>query len=292
MPQPLQQIDQVLADAERASVRGRFGARVAAAEAVEIHALGRLESLARLGGDAATLALPRARAEAVLARLQASQARSLGRLRARVQAGRYTPAGLLRALSRHGGAAGAPGAFDGMDLLLQGLLLHREPAEPRLALVADMVPYQPTPARAILDLVRQAAVGPEDFLIDLGSGLGLVAMLTALLSGARARGIELEPAYVDYARACATSLNLTGVDFIQADARVAPLDHGTVYYLFTPFRGLILERVLGRLRLEAARRPIKIGAYGPCVEMVSKQAWLRPAGAPAAAPAVAVFLSR
>jgi hypothetical protein len=276
--------------AAEARAGGGFDARAEAAEALEIHALDRLEILAAQGCDAGGLEPLRTRAVDLRARLEAAQLRTLGRLRARIRAGRYTRPGLRRLLERHGGTAGAPGTYDGMDLLLQGLLGHGEPAEPRAALEAGMVAYQPTPARAILDLVDRAAIGPGDLLVDLGSGLGQVALLSALLCGARARGVELEPAYVDCARRCAAGLNLHGVEFIQADAREAPLDGGSVYYLFTPFRGPLLGAVLGRLGAEARQRPIKLCTYGPCTEMVSTQTWLKPSGAGALrADAVAVF---
>ncbi|HXB96402.1 MAG TPA: methyltransferase domain-containing protein [bacterium] len=277
MQDPLHEIAQALADAAQTAAAGGFAARAAAAESLEVHALDRLEILAARGAGAGSLDPLRARAGALLARWDAANTRVLGRLRARIRAARYTRPGLRRALLRHGGPAGPSGAYDGLDLLVQGLLAHGVPAEPRAALGPDMVPYQPTPARAILELLERARIGPDDLLVDLGSGLGQVALLTALLSGARARGVELEPAYVDYARRCAGGLAVPGVEFVHADARAAPLRGGTVFYLFTPFKGLLLREVLERLRAEEGGRPLKICAYGPCVEWVSKQAWLRPA---------------
>jgi len=227
MPSPLQEISQAIAAAQSA---GRsFAARAAAAEALEIHALDRLEILAQGGWDPAALRPLQAGAQAALAGLEAAQQRTLGRLRGRIRAGLYSGPGLRRALLRHAGPAGPAGAFDGMDPLLQGLLGQGEPAGPRRPLEPDMVAYQPTPARAILALVQASGIGPQDLLVDLGSGLGQVALLAALLSGARARGVELEPSYVDYARACAQGLQLGRVEFIHADAREAPLDGGTVF---------------------------------------------------------------
>jgi hypothetical protein len=291
MPSPLQEISQAIAAAQSA---GRsFAARAAAAEALEIHALDRLEILAQGGWDPAALRPLQAGAQAALAGLEAAQQRTLGRLRGRIRAGLYSGPGLRRALLRHAGPAGPAGAFDGMDPLLQGLLGQGEPAGPRRPLEPDMVAYQPTPARAILALVQASGIGPQDLLVDLGSGLGQVALLAALLSGARARGVELEPSYVDYARACAQGLQLGRVEFIHADAREAPLDGGTVYYLFTPFRGRLLERVLERLRGEAGLRSIKVCTYGPCTVQVSQQSWLAPVGAaPAGEPSLGVFQSR
>ena len=67
-----------------------------------------------------------------------------------------------------------------------------------------MVFYQPTPGRIIFELVERAALQKHDTFYDLGSGLGQVVILVSLLSGARAKGIEFDPAYCEYARRCAT----------------------------------------------------------------------------------------
>src|SRR5262249_16153455 len=110
------------------------------------------------------------------------------------------------------------------------------------------------------------------------SGLGHVVILVALWSGARARGVELEPVYCDYARRCARRLNVSGVEFIQADARGASLAGGTVFFMYTPFRGAMLQQVLGRLKTEARERPIRVCTYGPCTTEVAAAPWLKPSG--------------
>jgi hypothetical protein len=65
---------------------------------------------------------------------------------------------------------------------------------------------------------------------------------------------------------------------------------GTVFYLYTPFRGSILKAVLTRLRRESAARTIRVGTLGPCTEAVAREPWLR-ATTPATADRVAVFIS-
>jgi len=142
----------------------------------------------------------------------------------------------------------------------------------------EMVFYQPTPARAILSLVERANLGPGDALCDLGSGLGHVVLLVALLSGARARGVEIEPAYVEHAAACARRLDVQGVEFLQGDARRASFAEATVFFMYTPFRGAMLDEVLEALRREAARRAFRVCTIGPCTAAVAEKRWLRPAG--------------
>ncbi len=114
--------------------------------------------------------------------------------------------------------------------------------------------------------------------MDIGAGLGQVALVVALLSGARAVGIEIEPAYVAVARRSAELLGRLRVSFRAEDALSADLGAGTVFYMYTPLVGDLLGQMLGRLRREAAARPIRICAYGPCVSKVAAQEWLTESG--------------
>jgi SAM-dependent methyltransferase len=142
-----------------------------------------------------------------------------------------------------------------------------------------MVFYQPTPVRHILHLIKASALSKNDVFVDLGSGLGHVALLTSMLTGARVFGIEVEAAYVARAQECAQSLRLSRVRFIREDARTADLCRGTVFYLYSPFTGSILAEVLDRLRMESTR-PIKICALGPCACTLAKESWLKPVALP------------
>lgn len=54
------------------------------------------------------------------------------------------------------------------------------------------VPYVPTPPEVVERMLEMAAVRPEDFVIDLGSGDGRIA-IAAARKGARALGIDLDP---------------------------------------------------------------------------------------------------
>jgi len=137
-----------------------------------------------------------------------------------------------------------------------------------------MVFYQPTPARIVLQLVDRAGFLQHDVFYDIGSGLGQVSILVHLLSGIRAKGVEFEPTYCDYARRCARGLNLPEVQFINADAREADYSDGTIFFMYSPFEGRMLERVLERLRHESAKRSIRLCTYGPCTQQVNRQSWL------------------
>jgi Histone methylation protein DOT1 len=164
--------------------------------------------------------------------------------------------------------------YDYLDELLSGVLQLEEPSPEAVSLEPEMVPYQPTPARHIFDLVRRAALTERDVLIDLGAGLGHVTLMVSICTSASCTGIELEPSYVDCARKSARSLNLSNARFIPGDARAEDLSHGTVFYLYTPFTGAILRDVLNALRRESAKRKIRIFTFGPCTRALTEEPWL------------------
>jgi Histone methylation protein DOT1 len=165
--------------------------------------------------------------------------------------------------------------FDYRDELVSGVLQPPEPGEPNLQLSAEMVPYQPTPVRHILHLIAAAAIAEDDVFVDLGSGLGHVPLLVSMLTGARSLGVEVQAAYVGSARKCAQSLHFSRVQFTAQDAREADLSRGTVFYLYSPFKGSILAEMLSALRRESMRRSLKICSLGPCTHRISNETWLR-----------------
>jgi hypothetical protein len=141
-------------------------------------------------------------------------------------------------------------------------LLAIEPPPPDVPdLPPGAVPYLPCGVDEIVAMVLEAPVGPHDELVDLGSGLGRVALLGHLLSGARAAGIEIQAPLVDRARARAAALGLATVAFVHADAAATALD-GSVFFLYAPCNGAMLARVVDRLAEVARRRPIVIGTVG------------------------------
>jgi hypothetical protein len=125
---------------------------------------------------------------------------------------------------------------------------------------------------AIADAVLKAGVGPDDVFLDLGAGCGRVAMLVHLLTGARAVGLEIQPGLVAFGRERADALGLDGVELHVGDARVDALPAATVVYLYLPFVGRSLARVLARLEEQARRAPLLVCALG--VEL-RRESWLR-----------------
>jgi hypothetical protein len=170
--------------------------------------------------------------------------------------------------------------YDVLDELISEVLQAREPETTTLHRPPEMVFYQPTPARHILQFIRISELSSADTLIDLGSGLGHVPILASILTGAHAIGIEAEPAYVASARVCAASLRLNRVSFVQQNATEADLARGTVFYLYTPFAGNTLNTVLENLHSTSKDRIITVCTLGPCTITVAAEPWLTPTSNP------------
>jgi SAM-dependent methyltransferase len=134
-------------------------------------------------------------------------------------------------------------------------------------------PYFPCSVEAVLPMVERAGVSPSDVFVDVGSGLGRVAVLVHLLTGAAAIGLEIQPELVLAARELTTRLQLSRISFIQGDAvNLAGLvTTGSVFFLYCPFSGARLEKVLDALELIARTRQIRIC----CVDLpLPARAWL------------------
>jgi hypothetical protein len=235
-------------------------------------------------------------AKTICAKLEAVNCELYEAIRRKIRHG-SRPDTLLRwthpSLDSENAAGPANGiGYDYLDALISGVLQFEEPDAGNIASDPEKVFYQPTPARHIFRLIGLTALKEDDVLVDLGSGLGHVPLLVSICTGARSIGIELEAAYVECARQCTQRLNLNNkVTFIQEDARVADLTGGTVFYLYTPFRGTILSTVLCRLRREAVGRRIRICSYGPCTAVIAEEPWLEAVSAPEE-NRIALFSSR
>ncbi|WP_201313826.1 hypothetical protein [Dyella sp. EPa41] len=226
------------------------------------------------------------RARSLHARLADVQARLCEALRIEIRAGKGAAA--LRRW-RPALVDGAEG-YDHLDGLLSDVFAFDEPTDPIAPLEPDMVFYQPTPVRHIFDLVERSCITNNDVFIDLGSGLGHVPILVAILTGARCVGIEQEHIYAGLAQRCAESLKLDTVSFEARDVRDADFSDGTVFHLYTPFTGAILRGVLDTLRIKAERRAMRITSFGPCTSIVAAEPWLTPVG-PHQPNRIAVFRS-
>jgi hypothetical protein len=212
----------------------------------------------------------RDQAERLLETMEAIDRELFGLLRGRIRRGEGR-----QALAPWLGGEALPGPhYDALDTLLAGVLAIDEPEGDGLSPLPEMVSYQPTPARHILDGIRRASISAGDVVLDMGSGLGHVPMLVHVLTGARTRGVERVPAYVDSAARAASALGLNEVSFVAGDARDAALNDVDVFYLFTPFLGSVLRDVVASMEAEAASRPLRVVVLGPCARTFARMPWL------------------
>jgi SAM-dependent methyltransferase len=152
------------------------------------------------------------------------------------------------------------------DAELERLLGISDPGEHATPPGPELIGYFASGLAPIVRALLEVPVGEDDVFIDLGSGLGKVAALARLLSGARVRGIELQRRLIDRAP------TLEGVEFVHADVREAPLGDGTVFFLYNPFTGSVLREVLARLHEVARRHALVVCALG----LSLREPWLVP----------------
>jgi hypothetical protein len=82
---------------------------------------------------------------------------------------------------------------------------------------ASDAPYVPTPMSVVDAMLEMANVGPQDYLIDLGSGDGRIPLRAATRFGARGFGVEIEPHLVRDANAAARKQGVA--DRVRFEAR-------------------------------------------------------------------------
>ena len=243
-----------------------------------------LDDLLRKTASTTELAVIRRRAEKVKAKLEEIDATLFQQLREKIQTAALrgeefkTLVGNYINLNPEDNPRHDEPGYDNLDEFINGLFPFQTMPDQSKALEPEMVFYQKTPARVVFELVEKADFKDEDVFFDLGSGLGQAAILVNLLAGIKTTGVEIEPNFCQYARDCAEDLNLSNITFINGDARSTDYSEGTVFFMYTPFNGQILEDVLEILRKESLMRNIRIITYGPCTLQFGLQTWLKRVG--------------
>lgn len=254
-----------------------FNRRANAIDFLDFHIIDRIEGLLQNSEQKEELTILQQWAEKIKTELEKIDNDLFTQLRENIRTGIYTGASFKEMIRKYCGYdANVPDkiGYDNLDGFINGLLSDLAVPEATMEREPEMVFYQKTPARIIFEMADLADLRPDDVFLDLGSGLGQVPILINLISRTPAKGIEYEPAYCNYAKTCAQQLNLSNVESINIDARLADYSQGTVFFLYTPFEGGILQTVLQILQKESLKRAIRIFTYGPCSELVAIQSWL------------------
>ena len=129
-------------------------------------------------------------------------------------------------------------------------------ALPGLSLAADQhphadVPFVPTPPGVVAAMLGIAGVGPEDHVIDLGSGDGRIVIAAAKQRGARGMGVEIDGALVGIARREAQREGVAGrVEFMEQSLFLAEIGQATVItmYLYPRLMLQLRPRLFAELR--------------------------------------------
>jgi SAM-dependent methyltransferase len=102
-----------------------------------------------------------------------------------------------------------------------------------IAHAAEDVPFITTPDNVTLAMMQMARVGPDDYVIDLGSGDGRIVIVAAKQFGARGLGVEIVPDLVKKSR---ENARLAGVEaraeFREQDLFKTDLSKATVVTLY------------------------------------------------------------
>jgi tRNA/tmRNA/rRNA uracil-C5-methylase (TrmA/RlmC/RlmD family) len=236
---------------EALNEEANFVDRAEAIDFIEFHIIDRIDGMLRESRQVENLTELKQRAESLKNRLEEINEKLFQRLRVDIRSGNYTSEDLHQ-FDKHVGCAFRERnwdetGYDALDMFVNDLLRIDIALKETKQREPDRVFLQPTPARIVLELVEKANIVEDDVFYDLGSGLGQVPILVRLLTGAKTKGVEFEPAYCDYAQQCVKRLNLSHVEFMNRDARDADYSDGTIFFMYTPFMGKLLQEVLEKL---------------------------------------------
>ena len=115
----------------------------------------------------------------------------------------------------------------------------------------DAGPYVPSPQSVVSRMLQLAKVGPEDFVIDLGSGDGRIVRTAALVFGARGFGVDIQDALVRQANADAAREGIAErAKFVKADLFETDISQATVLtlYLLPDTVNLLKDKLLAELK--------------------------------------------
>ena len=112
-------------------------------------------------------------------------------------------------------------------------------------------PYLPSTQLDVEEILRVAAIGPQDVVVDLGSGDGRIVIAAAKYFGARGFGVDIDEKLVVLANDNAREAGVAGrVRFYHRDIFATDLREATVVtmYLLTPLVNRLRPKLLAELK--------------------------------------------
>lgn len=144
---------------------------------------------------------------------------------------------------------------------------------------ADAVHYEPLPYFAVFKVMDRLRLGPEDVLVDVGSGMGRAVCVAASYPVREVIGVEIDPALNAIAETNVrrSRRQRAPVHLQCASATDFNYDRATVLWIFNPFGAATMRVFLERLQESLARkpRPLRI-AYvnATCAHLFAGEPWL------------------
>jgi len=127
----------------------------------------------------------------------------------------------------------------------------------RIAMAADIElqrtggPYVPTPQIVVDEMLRMAKVGADDFVVDLGSGDGIIVLTAATRLKARGFGVDIDPELVQLSnseakkRGVADRASFHVMDVFKADISKASV---VTLYLLPGMMTDLRPKIFGELK--------------------------------------------
>jgi protein-L-isoaspartate O-methyltransferase len=115
----------------------------------------------------------------------------------------------------------------------------------------DAGPYVASPDSAVAAMLREAEVGPNDYVIDLGSGDGRIVRTAAAVFGARGMGVEIQAPLVVLSNEMAKKEGVADrAKFVTQDLFKTDISQATVVtmYLLPHTVNQLREKLLAELR--------------------------------------------
>ena len=142
---------------------------------------------------------------------------------------------------------------------------RRRGPRPRTADRQDGNRYMPTPARTLRSILSRLPVDLDEFVfVDLGSGKGRTMLVAAEFSFKEIVGVEMSPELVEVAlRNVRAYRNVQqkcfDIDALCMDAADYEIpDDDCVFFMYNPFEGAVMERVVASIRRSYEHRPRRL----------------------------------
>lgn len=127
-------------------------------------------------------------------------------------------------------------------------------------LPSGCVPYLPSSVDTLLRVVDRVPIRATDVIVDVGAGVGRAGAFLHLVTGASVIGLEIQPRLVRASRELAARIAAPQMKCVEGDAAhlATYITIGSIFFLYCPFSGDRLAKVLAGLEPIARTRPIRV----------------------------------